>query len=120
MAARAAGAGPARPRRNPDTRRHADDQRPQRLREIWLSRELLIYLVRTEIKVKYKNSVLGLIWSMVAPAMTLVIYWFVFGVVLKNGIPQFVIFLFAGLLLWNLFQFGVMSGTGVWSTTRAS
>jgi ABC-2 type transport system permease protein len=85
----------------------------QRLREIWLSRELLIYLVRTEIKVKYKNSVLGLIWSMVAPAMTLVIYWFVFGVVLKNGIPQFVIFLFAGLLLWNLFQFGVMSGTGV-------
>jgi ABC-2 type transport system permease protein len=86
---------------------------PKRLQEIWLSRELLIYLVRTEIKVKYKNSALGLIWSMVAPAMTLVIYWFVFGVVLKNGIPNFVIFLFAGLLLWNLFQFGVMSGTGV-------
>jgi ABC-2 type transport system permease protein len=85
----------------------------QRLREIWLSRELLTYLVRTEIKVKYKNSVLGLIWSMVAPAMTLVIYWFVFGVVLKNGIPNFVIFLFAGLLVYNLFQFGVMSGTGV-------
>ena len=85
----------------------------QRLREIWLSRELLTYLVRTEIKVKYKNSVLGLIWSMVAPAMTLVIYWFVFGVVLKNGIPNFVIFLFAGLLLYNLIQFGVMSGTGV-------
>jgi ABC-2 type transport system permease protein len=85
----------------------------QRLREIWLSRELLTYLVRTEIKVKYKNSVLGLIWSMVAPAMTLIIYWFVFGLVLKNGIPNFVIFLFAGLLLWNLFQFGVLSGTGV-------
>ena len=85
----------------------------QRLREIWLSRELLTYLVRTEIKVKYKNSVLGLIWSMVAPAMTLIIYWFVFGLVLKNGIPNFVIYLFAGLLLWNLFQFGVMSGTGV-------
>ncbi len=50
---------------------------------------------------------------MVAPAMTLVIYWFVFGVVLKNGIPNFVIFLFAGLLLFNLFQFGVSSGTGV-------
>ena len=32
----------------------------QRLREIWLSRELLVYLVRTEIKVKYKNSALGL------------------------------------------------------------
>ncbi len=84
----------------------------QRLREIWLSRELLTYLVRTEIKVKYKNSVLGLVWSMVAPAMTLIIYWFVFGVVLRNGIPNFVIFLFAGLLLWNLFQLGVLTGTG--------
>jgi ABC-2 type transport system permease protein len=85
----------------------------QRLREIWLSRELLIYLVRTEIKVKYKNSVLGLVWSMVAPAMTLAIYFFVFQVVLGNRMPDFVIFLFAGLLLWNLFSLGVLTGTGV-------
>lgn len=84
----------------------------KRLRELWLSRELIAYLVRTEIKVKYKNSVLGILWSMLAPAMSLVIYWFVFSIVLKNGIPNFVIFLFAGLLLWNLFQFGVLTGTG--------
>jgi ABC-2 type transport system permease protein len=86
---------------------------PQRLREIWLSRELLVYLIRTEIKVKYKNSVLGLVWSMLAPAMSLIIYWFVFAVVLRNGIPNFVIYLFAGLLLWNLFSLGVLTGTGV-------
>jgi ABC-2 type transport system permease protein len=85
----------------------------QRLREIWLSRELLVYLVRTEIKVKYKNSVLGLVWSMVAPAMTLAIYFFVFQVILNNKQPNFVIFLFAGLLLWNLFSLGVLTGTGV-------
>ena len=85
----------------------------QRLREIWLSRELLVYLVRTEIKVKYKNSVLGLVWSMIAPAMTLAIYFIVFQVVLGNRQPNFVIFLFAGLLVWNLFQLGVQTGTGV-------
>ena len=85
----------------------------QRLREIWLSRELLIYLVRTEIKVKYKNSALGLIWSMVAPAMTLAIYFVVFQLILGNKMPDFVIFLFAGLLLWNLFPLGVLTGTGV-------
>jgi ABC-2 type transport system permease protein len=85
----------------------------KRLREIWLSRELLIYLVRTEIKVKYKNSALGLVWSMVAPAMTLAIYFFVFQIVLGNHTPNFVIFLFAGLLLWNLFSLGVLTGTGV-------
>ncbi len=85
----------------------------KRLREIWLSRELLIYLVRTEIKVKYKNSVLGLVWSMIAPAMTLAIYYVVFKIVLGNKMPNFVIFLFAGLLLWNLFSLGVLTGTGV-------
>jgi ABC-2 type transport system permease protein len=85
----------------------------QRLREIWLSRELLVYLVRTEIKVKYKNSVLGLVWSMIAPAMTLAIYFIVFQVVLGNHQPNFVIFLFSGLLIWNLFQLGVQTGTGV-------
>jgi ABC-2 type transport system permease protein len=85
----------------------------QRLREIWLSRELLIYLVRAEIKVKYKNSVLGLVWSMIAPAMTLIIYFIVFQFIAKNGIPHFVIFLFSGLLVWNLFMLGVQTGTGV-------
>ncbi len=85
----------------------------KRLREIWLSRELLIYLVRTEIKVKYKNSALGLIWSMAAPAMTLAVYFFVFSIVLDNKMPNFVIYLFAGLLLWNLFSLGVLTGTGV-------
>jgi ABC-2 type transport system permease protein len=85
----------------------------KRLHEIWLSRELLIYLVRTEIKVKYKNSVLGLVWSMVAPAMTLAIYFFVFSILLDNKMPNFVIYLFAGLLVWNLFSLGVLTGTGV-------
>ncbi len=85
----------------------------QRLAEIWRSRGLLLKLVRTEITVKYKNSVLGLVWSMVAPAMTLAVFWVVFSVITKNGIPNFVIFLFAGLLLWNLFQTGVLTGTGV-------
>jgi len=85
----------------------------RRLADIWASRELLVYLVRTEVRVKYKNSVLGLVWSMISPAMTLAIFYLVFQVILKNGIPNFVIFLFSGLLLWNFFQMGVQSGTGV-------
>ncbi|MGH9044733.1 MAG: ABC transporter permease, partial [Acidimicrobiales bacterium] len=64
------------------------------------------------IRVKYKNSVLGLLWSLLAPAMTLVVYAVVFGVALKNGYPEFVIFLFSGLLAWNLFQISVLTATG--------
>ncbi len=114
MAAEAAGAGARDARRGSGTRIVTPTiSVRKRLREIWLSRELLIYLVRTEIKVKYKNSALGLVWSMVAPAMTLAIYFFVFSILLDNKMPNFVIYLFAGLLLWNLFSLGVLTGTGV-------
>jgi ABC-2 type transport system permease protein len=114
MAAEAAGFTPEEARSNKITRVVTPTIGVgQRLREIWISRELLVYLVRTEIKVKYKNSALGLVWSMVAPAMTLAIYFFVFQIVLGNRMPHFVIFLFAGLLVWNLFSLGVLTGTGV-------
>ena len=42
---------------------------PRRVVEIWRSRQLLFNLVGTEIRVKYKNSFLGLLWSLLAPAM---------------------------------------------------
>jgi ABC-2 type transport system permease protein len=114
MAAEAAGFTPREARGNKVTRVVSPTiSVRQRLKEIWLSRELLVYLVRTEIKVKYKNSVLGLVWSMISPAMTLAIYFVVFQVVLGNHMPDFVIYLFAGLLLWNLFSLGVLTGTGV-------
>jgi ABC-2 type transport system permease protein len=86
---------------------------PNRVVEIWKSRQLLLNLVSTEIQVKYKNSFLGLIWSLLAPAMSLAVYSIVFGVALKNGIPEFVILLFSGLLVWNLFQTSVLTATGV-------
>lgn len=85
----------------------------QRLLEIWDQKELVVNLVRTEIRVKYKNSTLGLVWSLLSPAMTLGVYVLVFQVLLKNGIPLFVIYLFSGLLLWNLFQVGVTTATSV-------
>ena len=49
---------------------------------------------------------------MVSPAMTLAIYFFVFSILLDNKMPNFVIYLFAGLLVWNLFSLGVLTGTG--------
>ncbi len=85
---------------------------PRRVVEIWRSRQLLLNLVRTEIRVKYKNSVLGLLWSLLSPAMAVLVYTLVFSIALKNGIPKFVVLLFSGLLAWNLFQTSVLSATG--------
>ena len=84
-----------------------------RLRNLWTRRELLRNLIISDIRIKYKGSALGLLWSMLAPAFTLGIYYLVFSVFLKNGYPNYVIFLFSGLIVWNLFQNAVNSATGV-------
>ncbi|HMC52857.1 MAG TPA: ABC transporter permease, partial [Acidimicrobiales bacterium] len=84
----------------------------QHLRDIWTYRELLRGLVRKELQVKYKNSVVGVGWSMVNPAMTLAVFYFVFQIVLKNGIPGFAVYLLCGLLVWYLFSTALPSATG--------
>jgi ABC-2 type transport system permease protein len=91
----------------------ADTSLWHRLGEIVRRRELLLRMVRTEIAVKYKSSVLGLFWSMLNPALNLAVYFLVFQVILHNGMPDYVIYLMAGLLLWNLFQTGVLAATSV-------
>jgi ABC-2 type transport system permease protein len=84
----------------------------QRLTDIWQYRELLVGLVRKELKVKYKNSALGFFWSMLNPALYLVVFYVVFQLVLKNGIPYFAIYLLSGLLVWNLFSTSLAAATG--------
>jgi ABC-2 type transport system permease protein len=83
-----------------------------RVRDIFRYRELLINLVRKDLKVRYKSSVLGFLWSLLNPAMLLLVYYFVFSVLLGSGIPRFPIYLLSGLLVWNLFNVGLISGTG--------
>lgn len=82
-----------------------------RIVEIWRYRELLVGMVRKELKVKYKNSFLGFFWTMLNPALYIVIFWLVFTRFLPNGIPEFVIFFASGLLVWNLFTNGLTSAT---------
>ncbi len=82
-----------------------------RLGELWRARELFIFLVRKEIKVKYKNSALGFLWSMLNPALTLAVFYVLFTFFLPNGIPNFVIYMFSAMLVWNLFQTAVLTGT---------
>ncbi len=82
-----------------------------RLAELWRARELFFFLVRKEIKVKYKNSALGFLWSMLNPALTLAVFYVLFTFFLPNGIPNFVIYMFSAMLVWNLFQTAVLTGT---------
>ena len=83
-------------------------------REIWAYRELLGQLVRKELKIKYKDSVLGFFWTLLRPLLYLVVYSVAIGIFLGSSrvIPQFGVYLFTGLLAWNLFTDIVGGCTG--------
>jgi ABC-2 type transport system permease protein len=59
--------------------------------------------VRKELKVKYKDSFLGFLWSLARPLFLLLVYWLIFGKFLRAGIPDFAFYLFSGLVAWDLF-----------------
>ncbi len=82
----------------------------RRIRDVWRYRELLVNLVRKELKVKYKNSILGFLWSLLNPALQLIVYSFAFGVVFKVGIPLFAIYFICGLLPWTFFTSAISRG----------
>lgn len=83
----------------------------ERLRELFAHREVLVNLTRKELKVKYKSSVLGILWSMLNPLMYLVVFFLVFKLFLQNDIPDFHIYLLSGLLAWTFFSTSVQGAT---------
>ncbi|WP_245992034.1 ABC transporter permease [Mycetocola lacteus] len=82
--------------------------------DIWKHRELLGLLVRRELRAKYKDSRLGIVWSLARPLAQLLIYYFAIGQVLgaARSTPDFAIFVFIGLTMWALFTDILNSGVG--------
>ncbi|WP_104196547.1 ABC transporter permease [Cryobacterium sp. M15] len=83
------------------------------IRELLAHRELLDLLIRRELKARYKDSSLGFLWSLIKPLTLLLIYYVAIGQFLgaARGIPDFAIFVFAGLTIWGLYSEIVSAGT---------
>jgi lipopolysaccharide transport system permease protein len=73
--------------------------------------DLLYELVARDLKLRYKRSVLGVAWSLVNPLLQLMVFAFVFGTVLPLGIPDYVPFLFTGILAWSWFHASLLTAT---------
>ena len=80
-----------------------------RFRELVAHREVLVNLVRKELKVKYTASVLGAVWSLLNPVMFLAVFSLV-AYVLGNLMPDFPVFLLSGLLAWNFLANALQAG----------
>jgi ABC-type polysaccharide/polyol phosphate export permease len=86
--------------------------RPSKLRELWGARELLRNLVGRDLKVRYKNSLLGFAWSMLTPLSMMLIFTFIFTQVFRTGLKDFPIFFLAGFLPWTYFLNSVQGSVG--------
>lgn len=76
------------------------------LGDLWSRRDLLLRLTRREIRARYKDSVLGMLWSLIKPLINLLIYVLVLGKIMgaERSIPDFAIYVFTGLTAWQLFS----------------
>ncbi len=86
---------------------------PIDFKEIWKFRELLYFLTKREIQVRYKQTVLGGLWAIIQPVFTMIVFTFFFGRLAKmpsDGIP-YPIFVYAGLLPWTYFA-NALSASG--------
>jgi ABC-type polysaccharide/polyol phosphate export permease len=82
------------------------------LGQVYRYRELVAMLVARDLKVRYKRSVLGMLWSLLNPLLQMAVYSFVFSIIMRVGIPDYPIFLLAGLLPWTLFSTSVSMAAG--------
>ena len=84
-----------------------------RFRELVNYRELIRNLVVRDLKVRYRNSVLGIAWSWANPLLMMLVYTVVFGFLAgKSRQPNFHIFVLCALLPWNFFSTSVSASTG--------
>lgn len=83
-----------------------------RIKEIWAYRSTLWLLVRRDLKVRYADSLLGYVWSVLDPLLMSLIYWFVFTVIFNRDVGQepYIIFLLLALLPWLWFTAGITEG----------
>ena len=72
-------------------------------KNLYKYRELLKTSVKKEVRGKYKNSFLGVIWSFLNPLLQIMVYAIVFPLILRNNQENYVIFLCCGLIPWNFF-----------------
>ncbi len=90
-------------------------------REIWQYKELLYFFTWRDLKVRYKQTAIGILWAIFQPFMTMVVFSMFFGTLLKvpsDGVP-YPIFVYTGLLFWQFFSGALSETSNVLITNQA-
>src|SRR5260370_12265025 len=86
-----------------------------RLREVWAYRELLYFFVWRDVKIRYKQTAIGILWVILQPVLTMLVFTLFFGRLAKlpnDGLP-YPVFYFAALVPWTYFSYALQMTTNV-------
>lgn len=83
----------------------------KRIVEVYRYRELIKNLVIRDLKVRYKNSVLGILWSLLNPLLMTIVFTVVFTLLLRNDTPNYPVFFMVAYLPWSFLSESIMGGT---------
>ena len=83
----------------------------KKLQELYQYREMIVSLVRKDLKGRYKGSVLGFLWTFINPLLQLLVYTMVFSVILKSRIENYYLHLFVALVPWIYFASSLATGS---------
>jgi lipopolysaccharide transport system permease protein len=81
------------------------------IKELWQYRELFYFFTWRDVKVKYKQAVLGISWAILQPLVMMLVFTLIFSKALNvssDGIP-YPVFAISGLLIWNIFSTGLLN-----------
>lgn len=72
--------------------------------DLWNQRSLIITLALNDVKIRYRNSILGLVWTLLEPLLMLSVLYFVFTNIIKAGIENYPLYLLLSLIIWYMFS----------------
>ena len=78
--------------------------------ELWKKRALIWNFALSDLKLRYRNSVLGFFWTVLEPLLMLAVLYFVFTSLFPSPIEQFGLYLLLGIIMWNMFARGTELG----------
>lgn len=80
------------------------------IKELYAYREMILNLVKKDLRGRYKGSILGFFWTFLNPLLQLLVYTLVFSTILKSNIERYYLFLFVALIPWIFFSSTLITG----------
>ncbi len=84
-----------------------------RLRSLWQHRDLVAELTRRNIKIRYRRSVFGFLWTVLNPLLNSLVFALVFQILLRSNVDRFMLFIIIGIITWGAFAGSVLESMSI-------